>query len=152
VQWLDAASLDALTFALRRVPAGPLSLLLTARTEAAADPLTAGSPPLPHGWQELMAALPAAAVVDLAPLGMWQIQNLRPPTVSAAQAREVARQSRGNPFWAKQIAATLGSADSPVPPLARTLTERLASSLSAEGAEALAVVAAAGRIGLPETL
>ena len=40
VQWLDQASLEALTFALRRVPGGPLSLLVAARSEAAADPLT----------------------------------------------------------------------------------------------------------------
>ena len=32
VQWLDEASLEALTFALRRVPSGPLSLLIAART------------------------------------------------------------------------------------------------------------------------
>jgi hypothetical protein len=37
VQWLDQASLEALMFALRRVPGGPLSLLAAARTEAAAD-------------------------------------------------------------------------------------------------------------------
>ena len=45
VQWLDEASLEALTFALRRVAGGPLSLLVAARAEAAADPLTAGAPP-----------------------------------------------------------------------------------------------------------
>ena len=45
VQWLDEASLEVLAFALRRVPAGPLSLLVAARTEAPADPLTAGAPP-----------------------------------------------------------------------------------------------------------
>jgi DNA-binding CsgD family transcriptional regulator len=154
VQWLDEASRDALAFALRRAAAGPLSLLMTARTEAAADPLTAGTPPPPRGWQELLTALPETEIIDLAPLDMWQVQNLLPPTVSAAQAREVARQSRGNPFWAKEIAANLGSADSPVPvpALARTLTDRLACSLSAEAADALAVVAAAGRITVPETL
>ena len=43
VQWLDEASREVLAFALRRVPAGSLSLLLAARTEAPADPLTAGA-------------------------------------------------------------------------------------------------------------
>ena len=43
VQWLDEASLDALAFALRRVTSEPLSLLVAARTEAAADPLTTGA-------------------------------------------------------------------------------------------------------------
>src|SRR5262249_17693322 len=60
VQWLDEASLDALVFALRRVTSGPLSVLLAARTEAPADPQTAGAPPLPRGWRELLTALPAA--------------------------------------------------------------------------------------------
>ena len=152
VQWLDEASLEALTFALRRVADGPLSLLVAARTESAADPLTAGAPPPSHGWRDLIAALPAADVIDLAPLDMWQIQNLLPRTVTAAQAREVARQSRGNPFWALQVSAGLDSADSQVPPLARTLTDRLSGSLSDGASDALAVVAAAGRIALPDAL
>ena len=109
VQWLDEASLEALAFALRRITAGPLSLLLAARTEAAADPLTAGAPPPSHGWRDLLAAVPAAEVIDLAPLDMWQIQNLLPPTVTAAQARLVAGQSRGNPFWALQVSASLAA-------------------------------------------
>jgi hypothetical protein len=91
-------------------------------------------------------------VIDLAPLDLWQVQNLLPPDVTAARARLVARQSRGNPFWALQLSASLDADDSQVPPLARTLTARLSRSLSAEAAAALAVVAAAGRIGLPEAL
>jgi DNA-binding CsgD family transcriptional regulator len=152
IQWLDEASLDALTFALRRLASGPLSLLAAARTEAAADPLTACAPPPPHGWQDLLDALPAAEVIDLAPLDMWQIQNLLPRTVTAAQARLVARQSRGNPFWAMEILASLDAADATLPPLARALTSRLSRSLCTEAAEALAVVAAAGRIGMPEAV
>ena len=152
VQWLDEASRDALAFALRRITSGPLSLLVAARTEAAADPLTAGAPPPPRGWHEVLAALPSAEVIDLAPLDMWQVQNLLPSTVTAAQARLVARQSRGNPFWAKEIAVSLESAEGPVPPLARALTDRLSRSLSADAAEALAVIAAAGRMGVTEVL
>ncbi len=152
VQWLDEASLEALAFALRRVTDGPLSLLLAARTEAVADPLTVGAPPLPHGWRGLLTALPAAAEITFAPLDLWQIQNLLPSDVTAAQARLVARQSRGNPFWALQLSASLDADDSQVPPLARTLTDRLSRLLSAEAAAALAVVAAAGRIWLPEAL
>ena len=149
VQWLDEASLEALTFALRRLPGGPLSLMVAARTEAVADPLTAGAPPPPRRWRDLLAALPAAEQVELAPLDMWQIQNLLPRTVTAAQARVVARQSRGNPFWALQVSASLENAESPLPPLARTLTDRLSRSLSPQAAHALAVVAAAGRITMP---
>jgi DNA-binding CsgD family transcriptional regulator len=152
VQWLDEASLDALTFALRRLASGPLTVLLSARNDAPADPLTAGTPPPSRRWRDLLAALPAAEEIDLAPLDIWQIQKLLPRTVTAAQARQVARQSRGNPFWAIQIAANLDSAQAPVPQLARVLTERLASSLSSDAAEALVTVAAAGRIGMSEAL
>ena len=152
VQWLDEASLDALAFALRRVTAGPLSLLVAARGEAPADPLTAGGPAPSPRWRELLAALPSAVVIDLAPLDLWQIHKLLPAAVTVAQARLVAAQSRGNPFWAMEIAACLGSAGAGVPPLARALAERLSRSLSAAAAEALAVVAAAGRIGVGEAL
>ena len=86
----------------------------------------------------------------MAPLDPGQVQRLLPPTVSAAQARLVARQARGNPFWAREVAASLETAVTPVPPLARTLTDRLARSLTAEAREALAVVAAAGRISVAE--
>jgi hypothetical protein len=153
VQWLDAASLEALAFAFRRITAGPLSLLLAARTQAPADPLTASEPAPPSGWRELLAAVPAAEEIALVPLDIWQIQNLLPSTASAAQARMVARQSRGNPFWAREISASLSSSDVPVPPLAKAaLTERLSRSLSPPAAMALAMVAAAGRITTADAL
>ena len=151
VQWVDGASLDALTFAFRRAGRGPLGLLVAARTEAPADPLTAAAPPPSRGWRELIIAVPGDTI-DLAPLDDRQVRRLLPPTVTAGQARLVARQSRGNPFWAGEIAASLESADSPVPPLARTLTDRLARSLSPDAGTALAVVAGAGRIAVTDAL
>ncbi len=152
VQWLDDASLEAMVFALRRMNAGSLSLLVAARTEGSADLLTAGSAPLPVRWRSLLGALPTAEEIELAPLDMWQMQNLLPAGVTAEQARLVARQSGGNPFWAIEILASLNSGDTTVPPLARSLTGRLSRSLSQPAAAALSVVAAAGRIGLPEAL
>ncbi|HEY3648818.1 MAG TPA: AAA family ATPase [Streptosporangiaceae bacterium] len=152
VQWLDDATREVLTFALRRLSSGPLSLLVAARTEAGADPLTAGAPPPPRAWHELLAAVPVAEAIDLAPLDIRQIQSLLPRDVTAAHARMVARQSRGNPFWALQVSASPGTAPSEVPPLARTLTDRLSHLLSDSGSAALAAVAAAGRITLPEVL
>ena len=151
VQWVDGASLDALTFAFRRAGRGPLGLLVAARTEAPADPLTAAAPPPPQGWRDLITAVPSDTI-DLAPLDDRQVRRLLPQTVTAGQARLVARQSRGNPFWAGEIAASLESADSPVPPLARTLTDRLARSLSPDAGTALAVVAGAGRIAVTDAL
>ena len=165
VQWLDAGSLDALEFALRRVTgaAAALSVLLAARTDAPADPLTVGAPRPPDGWRRLLAAFPAVAEVTLTPLAPTQVQELLPATATAAQARLVASQSRGNPFWAREIWASMATAadtaaaspaaQPPVPPLARAaLARRLKRSLTPAEAEALTVVAAAGRITVPEAL
>jgi DNA-binding CsgD family transcriptional regulator len=144
VQWLDAGSREALTFALRRIAAGPLGVLLAARTDAPADPLTVGTPPLPHGWRDLRTALPETESIDLAPLDYWQIQSLLPPAITAVQARLVAEQSRGNPFWALEISANLDSGDAGATLPQRALT--LSSRLTQLAADALAMVAAAGRI------
>jgi DNA-binding CsgD family transcriptional regulator len=146
IQWLDAASLEALAFAFRRITAGSLGVLLAARTDAPADPLTAGAPPLPHDWCDLPSALPEAGSIDLAPLDRWQIQSLLPATVTAAQASLVATQSRGNPFWALEIATSVESAEAAVPPRAFTVSRRLTQP----AADALAVVAAAGRIAVAD--
>jgi DNA-binding CsgD family transcriptional regulator len=148
---MDEASLDALTFAFRRADTPGVGLLAAARTEAPADPLTASTPPPPRGWRDLLAAVPAE-ILDLSPLDAWQVQRLLPRTFSAAEARMVARQSRGNPFWAREIAASLASSDTPLPALARTLTERLARTLREDVRQALAVVAGAGRIAIADAI
>jgi DNA-binding CsgD family transcriptional regulator len=180
VQWLDEGSLEALEFALRR-SAGPLSALLGARTEAPADPLTVGAPPLALNWRRLLSAVPASTEVTLAPLKVAQVQRLLPSTASPAQARLVALQSRGNPFWAGEIWTDITSSapgaapalvvtpapeaeseraaapDGPpaplVPPLARAaLAGRLERSLTGLAARVPAIVAAAGRITVADTL
>jgi AAA ATPase domain len=92
VQWLDAGTVEALVFAVRRIATGPLGVLLAARTEAPADPLTVDAPPLPYGWQDLPAAVPGAGRIDLAPLDQRQVQDLL-PAATAAQARLAAAQS-----------------------------------------------------------
>jgi len=151
-QWLDDASIEALTFAFRRITDHAIALLMTARNAASADPITAGQPAPPRTWRSLLTAFPTAEVVDLAPLDMWQIQRLLPDSVTAAQADLVTQQSRGNPFWAREIMASLQAGATTVPPLALSLTERLARMLSAPATEALTLVAAAGRIRLPDAL
>ena len=118
-QWLDAASLGALTFALRRVTTGPLTLLLAARTEAPADPLTAGAPPLPHGWRTCWPRCPGRARSTLAPLDTRQVQRLLPPDGHAPPRPGWSPASRaGNPFWARE-SRRAWSPPSTVPPLAR---------------------------------
>ena len=110
------------------------------------------APPPPRAWHEVLAAVPVAEAIDLGPLDVRQIQNLLPRNVTAAHARMVARQSRGNPFWALQVSASPGTTPNEVPALARTLTDSLSRSLSDSGSAALVTVAAAGRITLSEVL
>jgi len=161
VQWLDPGSLEALAFALRRIAAGPksalppvaLSLLLAARTEAPADPRTVGEPPPSQEWRGLLTAFPSSEHVSLAPLDEVQVQALLPPAATAAQASMIVSQSRGNPFWALEIWASMTAADSALPPLARaTLAGRIEDLLPESAAAALAVVAAAGRIRTPDAI
>ena len=159
VQWLDAGSREALKFALRRISAGALCLLLAARTDAPADPLTVGAPPLSHDWRDLLSEWPATEQIMLAPLDVRQVQGLLPPGATAGQARAVTRQSRGNPFWAREIwagmaaDATAAQDEAAVPPRARAaLAERLRRSLPQPAAKALTVVSAAGRITLADAI
>ncbi len=153
VQWLDAGSVDALAFALRRMTDGPLSLLLAARSEAPADPLTVGAPPLRQGWRDLLAGQHGPPRRSRS--RRWTRGRSRTcfrDTATAAQARLVARQSRGNPFWAREIWASLEAADAPVPSLASAQSERLRGMLTPAARDAVATVAAAGRITVPGTL
>jgi DNA-binding CsgD family transcriptional regulator len=152
VQWLDDASMETLTFAFRRMTGDKVSLLIAARTAASPDPLTAGEPSPPQGWRSLLTALSDSAVIDLAPLDISQVRQLLPDRVTAARARFIAEESRGNPFWARAILASLDSGESTVPPVARSLPGRLSRALSPAAAEALTVVAAAGRVRLTEAL
>jgi DNA-binding CsgD family transcriptional regulator len=152
VHWLDQASLDTLTFAMRRLGDEPVRLLLAARGGWAVDPLALDAPPPSARWREFVDALPVFQTLLLDPLGATQVARLLPASLTPAQVRQVTEQSGGNPFWALQSAATLQSHDTSVPQLARSLSRRLAAALSADAAAALAVVAAAGRIDVPQTL
>jgi DNA-binding CsgD family transcriptional regulator len=161
VQWLDMSSHEALAFALRRIAAGPqsalppvaLSMLLSARTEAPADPRTVGEPPPSQEWRGLLTGFSSSARISLAPLDEAQVQALLPPAATAAQASQVVSQSRGNPFWALEVWASMTAADSALPPLARaTLAGHIADLLPESAAQALAVVAAAGRIRTPDAI
>jgi hypothetical protein len=161
VQWLDPGSREALAFALRRIAAGPqaalpplaLSLLLSARTEAPPDPRTVGEPPPSQEWRGLLAAFASPEHVSLSPLDEAQVQALLPPTATATQAGLIVSQSRGNPFWVLEIWSSMAAADCALPPLARaTLAGRLEDLLPEPAAQALAVVAAAGRIRTPDAI
>jgi DNA-binding CsgD family transcriptional regulator len=154
VHWLDVDTVHSLAFAARRVGNRPLSLLLTARTSAPADPLTVGDSPPAQDWRSLLSAFASAREIALRPLDAGQVRCLLPTTATSAQAQLVASHSRGNPFWAGEIWANLAGGTAPVPPggvpvpaiVRAALVERLARLLDRPAAEALALVAAAGRI------
>ena len=155
--WLDAGSLEALGFALRRLTQGPLSLLIAARTEAPADPRTVGTPAPSRDWRGLLTTIAQPSEVVLAPLDAAQVQRLLPTTATAAQAQLVAAQSRGNPFWALELWPDIAAAP-PAPSgdaarvSPRLVAGRFQRSLPPPAIAALAVVAAAERIGDDEAL
>ena len=150
VQWFDEASLDALVFALRRFDAGPLKVLLTARSEAV-DPLSVGGSPSSSNWRTLLAAQPQTESIVLAPLTLPQVRGLLGSSISAREARAVAEQSRGNPFWALVLASNPAGSLASAPTFAG-LQARLAQALSPAATEALAVVSAVGRIRVVDAL
>jgi DNA-binding CsgD family transcriptional regulator len=150
--WMDQGSVGALTYALRRLRTGRVSLLVTARGDDTADPFAAETPPHIHRTRELVGALPAADAVVLGPLNETQIQRLLPPDLGPADIQRVTQRSGGNPFWARQLATSLQNDDESVPQLALVLSRRLMASLSAEAGEALAVVSAAGRLSVTDAL
>jgi DNA-binding CsgD family transcriptional regulator len=150
--WMDQESVSALTYALRRLRTGPVSLLVTARGDDTADPFAAELPPRIHRTRELIGALPATDAVVLGPLNETQIQRLLPHDFGPADVVRVTQRSGGNPFWARQLAASLQNDDESVPQLALALSRRLMASLSVAAGEALAVVSAAGRLSVTDAL
>lgn len=108
-QWLDAASVEAVTYALRRLRDEHVTVLLTRRTER---------PEAPYGGDGLaphLARLPAGvSVLEVPPLRPEAIRRLVGQSLPARQARRVFELSGGNPFFALEIAGALHRADPPV--------------------------------------
>jgi DNA-binding CsgD family transcriptional regulator len=143
VQWLDASSRAALAFALRRLPASHVLVLLTRR-------LADG----PHPTM-LADALPAAQVrrVQVGPLSVGALHRLLTDRLGISFARQtllrIREQSSGNPFFAMELAAVVGTDISPLDPLPvpKTLEELLGAriaGLPGPSLEALAFIAALG--------
>jgi DNA-binding SARP family transcriptional activator/tetratricopeptide (TPR) repeat protein len=129
VHWADDATLDAIRYLSRRVPGVPAILLLTYRNEdvAAAHPL-----------RQILGSLASSSVhrIELAPLSVGAVRRLA--GVDDAQAAEIHRVTRGNPFFVTEVLA-VGVDHVPatvrdavlarvgrLPPAARRLVERLA--------------------------
>ena len=103
LQWLDAASSEALAFALRRLDASPVLLLLARRCADGAQPA------------ELERALAEENVrrLSLRPLSVGALHMLLRDREHRAFARQtllrIHERSGGNPFYALELARALGS-------------------------------------------
>lgn len=145
VQWLDAASAGALVFALRRLDASPVSLLLARR-------LADGKRP-PQLEQALPLPEDKVRRLSLGALSVGALHILLRDRVGVVFARQtllrIHEHSRGNPFFALELARSLDSDVDPTQPLPVPQTleglvrERLAG-LPESTREALAFAAALG--------
>ena len=135
--WVDAASLEALRFAARRLDADRVGFLFAARDELAAP--FAGVDSLPVGGLDMTEADRAG-------------QRVRARPVAAPVARRLAEAGRGDPLWLREAARELSpdqlSGAAPLtdrfraPVSVRERFGRLALSLPAPVRQALAVLAA----------
>jgi DNA-binding CsgD family transcriptional regulator len=142
VQWLDAASEQALAFAARRLPAG-LALLVARRVEGDAD--------LPLG---LARALPddRRERVVVGPLSVAALHHLISGRLGTSPSRplliRLADTSGGNPFFALEIARALerdegGHEPLPVP---RSVEDLVAARVAALSLDARIVALAAAAL------
>ena len=148
LQWLDAASVGALAFALRRLDASPVVLLLARRVEDHAEQTA------------LERALPETSVerLVLGPLSVGALHAFLRDRVNRVFARQtllrIHEHSGGNPFYALEIARALGAEVDPTQPLPvpKALDELVRARLAglpAPTREALALAAAAGTASEP---
>jgi DNA-binding CsgD family transcriptional regulator len=143
VQWLDPSSSGALAFALRRLDASPVSLLLARR-------LGEGAP-----RSELERALGAdrARQLVVGPLSAGALHRFLRDRLGTSFARQtllrIHERSGGNPFFALELARTLPVDVGPLQPLpvVETVEELVSARISALPAStrnALALAAAVG--------
>jgi predicted ATPase len=99
VQWLDAASAQALRFAMRRVDEGPIAFLVAWRTEGGAPvPLELDRAPSSERLERL----------SLPPLSLGAVQHMVQARLGFVPQRPAIRRlhelSGGNPFFALELA------------------------------------------------
>ena len=146
VQWLDASSAAALAFALRRVVDGPVLVLLARRAGA---PVT-----------DVEDALGADRLerVPVGPLSPGALHRLLRDRLQRSFARQtllrIHEQSGGNPFFAFELARTLGDEVDPLEPLAvpPTLEELVRARIDRLPASTRDALALAAALGTPSEL
>jgi DNA-binding CsgD family transcriptional regulator len=148
LQWLDAASADAVAFALRRLVDEPVRLLGSVRTSSALA-RAVGSSHDPVGG--LSAALPVGSIQILAmdPLTETELGELLSTrlglTMPAVTLHELHERTGGNPFWGLEVArafAATGAGELPIPESLAASVERRLGELTGPAREALLVVSA----------
>src|SRR5919109_1012190 len=143
LQWLDAASTDAVAFAMRRLDESRVLLLLARRCAGGAQP------------SEIEQALAEENVrrLPLRPLSVGALHMLLRDRVHRAFARQtllrIHERSGGNPFYGLELARALGSEVDltqplPVPQTLEGLVRARLTALPATTREALALAAAFG--------
>jgi DNA-binding NarL/FixJ family response regulator len=144
-QWLDPSSDRALGYALRRLPAAPVRLLLAIRTSSD----TALSP----GVERAIRSWPSETIT-IGPLGVEDISAIVSEALGERPSRrernEIHDQSGGNPFFAVELARAARRGDErptgltlPVPKSLRDdLVRRRFADLSDESRETLLVASA----------
>jgi DNA-binding CsgD family transcriptional regulator len=144
VQWLDAASMRTLAFAMRRLADEPIGVLATVRVSRDETEPT-----------ELLGSLPQEQLIRL-PLGPLNvgavyelIQSRLDTTLARATLLRLHETSEGNPFYALELARALvdvGEAEPgeplPVPAGLRELVQRRLRQLSPRAREALLAASA----------
>jgi hypothetical protein len=146
-QWIDLASLRALEFAVRRLPA-QVGMLVTRRIEGAAEvPLQLGRALAPDALQRLV-----LGSLSLASLHHIVRERLGTSPTRPMIAR-IAEASGGNPLFAIEIARAIGGraagpgdhAPLPVPHSVQKLAAERVSALSGAAREAVLVAASLSR-------
>jgi DNA-binding CsgD family transcriptional regulator len=146
VQWLDPASTRTLAFALRRLGAAPVGLLLTRRGSGGTLPLGLDDA-LPEGRRERLLVGP----LDRDDLELLVEVRLGEPLPRALRRRVVAA-AGGNPLFALELAAAQrrsGRSGGDPPALPSRLEELLADRLGQLPATAAAPLAAVAGLAAP---
>ena len=110
IQWLDQSSVRALEFALRRLHEEPVSVLLARRIEPEPSPSPLGRV-LPGDYVER---------VHIGPLSLGAVQRLLQTRLGRQFSRRTLMRlhevSGGNPFYALELAQSLGREEPPADP------------------------------------
>jgi DNA-binding CsgD family transcriptional regulator len=145
VQWLDDSSAGALTFALRRLDADRLLLLLARRLDDCATP----------SRLEQALGVDRVELVRLGPLSLGAIHRLLRDRLGRPFARQtllrIHERSGGNPFFAIELGRVLDASVDPFQPLPvpETLDELVRTRISGLPAPTREALALASAVGTP---